>query len=209
MWKDLEAYVLSVTDNFKKFLTVKSLQSKAGYYIYIDIRAHSEHGPTIRGICVAKCEFSIIANTLVREYPLTTAHLFSGRTPIFMSPSPGEGVMVSVENSAGRREILLTSGEIDQLKRLWPKLKIDFITKYVDSSVPTNYIRKIMDRLNEDNTDSFGHESSNVQLEPMPLCMSDNACDFSSVSHDTAPAKHGRAKRGPYKKRAIKPAIAL
>jgi hypothetical protein len=202
MWTDLEAFLLSVNDNFKKFLTVKSLQSKNGYYIYIDLRIHTEKGPSLKGICVPKLEFSIIGNTLDHSIPLKSPLLFSGRTPLFISPMADEGVRICVQNTVGRKEIELSVGDIDQIKRLWPKLKSDFITKYSDSSVATNYIRKIMDSVPV--ADSLDDSQPN---EPLSLCVEEIACNFAPVSHSTP--KRIRAKRGPYKKRQPKPAIAL
>jgi hypothetical protein len=202
MWTDLESFLLSINDNFKKFLTVKSLQSKNGYFIYIDIRVFSEKGPTLKGICVPKLEFGIIANSLVHNFPLKYPLVFSGRTPIFMTLTSNEGVRVCVQNTMGRREIELTVSDIDQIKRLWPKLKGDFLTKYFDSSVSTNYIRKIIDSAPE--ADSLDDSQPN---EPLSLCVDESACNFAPVSHST-PIRT-RAKRGPYRKRQPKPAIAL
>ena len=155
MWRDIETFLLSVAAETKKFLTIKCLESCNGSYIYVDIRVYTQKGPTLNGLCLHKSEFIVVGDALVDDYPFKEPIFYSGRNNMGIFPLDDGGVKILVSKPLYKREVSLTAGEIDHIKRVWPLLKNDLLTKYTDCGPQFVYVQKPYNTLESNDEDLY------------------------------------------------------
>jgi hypothetical protein len=162
MWSDIETFLLSVSAETKKFLTIKCLESCNGSYIYVDIRVYNQRGPTVNGLCLHKSEFIIVGDALADDYPFKEPVFYSGRNNMVIFPLGDGGVKITVSKPLYKREVSLTAGEVDHIKRVWPLLKNDLLTKFTDCGPQFVYVQQPYNTLESKDEDLYLVKSINM-----------------------------------------------
>jgi hypothetical protein len=77
-------------------------------------------------------------------------------------PLDDGGVKITVSKPLYKREVCLTAGEVDHIKRVWLLLKSDLLTKFTDCGPQFVYVQKPYNTLESKDEDLYVVQSINI-----------------------------------------------